>query len=442
MIYTKYSLDLTQHISNEINNKTFHHHYHILYDIANTYKNDLVVYVEIGCYAGGSACLLLQRPNTLVISIDIGYPIDKEEVLQNVNKLNIYNNQYHYIKGNSHQESTILELKRILNGLNIDILFIDGGHNYNDVILDYDMYKSFVADNGYIVFDDYHDSIYSPDVKKAVDDIIKKDNDIDIIGTLPNIYNARPASIENGNCFIIKHRNNINFGIIIPTYYRQDGKSKNYLIRALSSVFNQSYQNFKIYLIGDRYEKEEEIYEILELYDKSKIYFENLPIAEERDNYSNKMAIWSYGGVNASNYGIDLSLKDNNYYICTLDHDDFWEGNHLELLNKYMIQTGSDWACTKSNYLNIVFPNINSNLNYIQFLPKARSLIRSSACMNFKAIPLKYKDLFKENGTTSLPSDADLWERCAMHIKSNGLKSILINSTTCNHLEEGYERSI
>ena len=71
MIHTKNSLDITQKISEEMDGKTFHHHYHILYDIIKTYPDDYHLnYVEIGCYAGGSASLVTQRKNTNIFSID------------------------------------------------------------------------------------------------------------------------------------------------------------------------------------------------------------------------------------------------------------------------------------------------------------------------------------------------------------------------------------
>jgi plasmid rolling circle replication initiator protein Rep len=38
MKHTNESLELTKRISNEIENQTFHHHYHVLFDIANTFK--------------------------------------------------------------------------------------------------------------------------------------------------------------------------------------------------------------------------------------------------------------------------------------------------------------------------------------------------------------------------------------------------------------------
>jgi hypothetical protein len=170
--------------------------------------------------------------------------------------------------------------------------------------------------------------------------------------------------------------------------------------------------------------------------------FVNLDVAKERDFYTNKWALWSYGGVNATNHGVDLSMSEGNYYICRLDHDDEWENNHLELINKCIEETNSDWICTKSNYLNtVILPYTNGTGLYINHLPKSESLIHSSVCMNFKTIPLKYRDLFNETGVVGLPSDAELWERCASYILSNNLKSTLINSVTCNHVNEGFERN-
>ena len=230
--------------------------------------------------------------------------------------------------------------------------------------------------------------------------------------------------------------------IVTPTYYRSDGSTLTYLKRSLDSVFNQTHQDFKIYLIGDRYEHPNEVESLISNYDQSKISFVNLDVAKERDFYTNKWAIWSYGGVNATNHGVDLSMSEGNHYICRLDHDDEWENNHLELINKCIEENKSDWICTKSNYLNtIILPSTNGNGLYVNYLPKSKSLIHSSVCMNFKTIPLKYRDLFDETGVVGLPADAELWERCATYILSNNLKSTLINIVTCNHVEEGFERN-
>ena len=231
--------------------------------------------------------------------------------------------------------------------------------------------------------------------------------------------------------------------IVISTYQREDKSTPFYLKRALDCIFNQTHQDFKIYVIGDKYEDNNEFFEICSSYDQDKLYFENLPVAKERDKYGKGWALWSYGGVNAINYGIDKSLNDGNSYICHLDHDDVWNPNHLEMINDCINKTDADWICTKSVYLNPnkILPNVYGLENeYIKFLPGYARLIHSSVCVNFKTIPLRYRDIFDETGVVGLPADGDLWERCATHIKDNDLKSYCINTVTSSHNEEGYER--
>jgi predicted O-methyltransferase YrrM len=198
----KESLILTQKISDDINNQTFHHHYYILFDLGNLFEDKTINYVEIGCYAGGSSCLMLQRPNTNVVSIDLGTPINPDIVKGNVDKLNVLNNQYTYIKGDSQLTETYNKLIDVVD--NIDILFIDGDHSYDGVIKDFEMYSNLVNKGGYIIFDDYNDKEYSPSVKIAVDHIVKNLTDYEIIGTIPNEFGARPENMKDGNCFIIK----------------------------------------------------------------------------------------------------------------------------------------------------------------------------------------------------------------------------------------------
>lgn len=229
--------------------------------------------------------------------------------------------------------------------------------------------------------------------------------------------------------------------IVISTYMRKDGTTPIFLKRALDSVFSQTHEDFKLFLIGDKYENEKEVLSIINTYPKEKIYFENLSEAKERDFHQEKWAIWSYGGVNATNYGIEISLKENYDYICHLDHDDYWTDNHLSEISRCINETGSDWMCTKSQYImGLVYPKVKCNSNFCVYSPVSEGLIHSSVCMNFKKIPLRYRDLYKETGKCGQPADSDLWVRVADYCKNNNLKTTLINKLTCYHLEEGYER--
>jgi predicted O-methyltransferase YrrM len=207
---TQKSLDMVVQLASNV--ATFHHHYHILYDIASTFGDNKINYVEIGAYAGGSSCLMLQRLNTTVISIDLGEPIPKVQVLENVINYKNNNNYYKYIQGNSQ----IIEAKnQVIEALNnsraigysnkIDLLFIDGDHSLNGVLADFNMYSDLVSIGGYIVFDDYYDDVHSPDVKKALDEIILPNLlDYEVIGTLENTLGAYPSELKDGNCFVIK----------------------------------------------------------------------------------------------------------------------------------------------------------------------------------------------------------------------------------------------
>jgi hypothetical protein len=207
---TQKSLDIVALIATNVS--TFHHHYHILFDIAETFGDKKINYVEIGAYAGGSSCLMLQRLNTTIVSIDLGEPIPKGVVFENVINYKNNNNYYKYIQGNSQIIETKNEVigalnnSRVLGYSNkIDLLFIDGDHSFDGVIADFNMYSDLVAIGGYIVFDDYYDDVHSPDVKKALDEIILPNLvDYEIIGTLENSLGAYPSELKDGNCFIIK----------------------------------------------------------------------------------------------------------------------------------------------------------------------------------------------------------------------------------------------
>jgi glycosyltransferase involved in cell wall biosynthesis len=231
-------------------------------------------------------------------------------------------------------------------------------------------------------------------------------------------------------------------GIIICTYKRKDGKTPFYLNRTLESIKNQTYKNYKIFLIGDRYEDDKEFNSFFEGFTNDTMYLENLPIAYERDLYGeNKKALWSYAGTYATNYGIDLCVKEGIDYVSFINHDDEWFPEHLEEITKCIEEKNADFICTLSTYRspNNFLPKVQVKDKYIFFYPAFARLIHSSVCINFKKIPLRHVDVFKETGNVGLPGDGELWERMRTFLQENKLNSILINKLTCRHDEEGYE---
>jgi hypothetical protein len=73
-------------------------------------------------------------------------------------------------------------------------------------LYDFENFVDFVNPNGYIVFDDYEDIWSSTGVCYAVDYLVanKMKDGFEIVGSLPNIQNARPAIMLNSNLFVVK----------------------------------------------------------------------------------------------------------------------------------------------------------------------------------------------------------------------------------------------
>lgn len=62
--------------------------------------------------------------------------------------------QIHLVQGNTHDQATLEKVKTILNGNQIDFLFIDGDHSYEGVKKDFEMYAPLVKVNSLIAFHD------------------------------------------------------------------------------------------------------------------------------------------------------------------------------------------------------------------------------------------------------------------------------------------------
>jgi glycosyltransferase involved in cell wall biosynthesis len=229
------------------------------------------------------------------------------------------------------------------------------------------------------------------------------------------------------------------FAVTMATYKRGDGQTPFYLKRALDSIFNQTYKDFKMFVIGDKYEDNSEFLSIVSQYPPDKIYYENLSFAKERDKYQkNETALWCAGGVYATNHAIDLALQEGFTYICQLDHDDYWTPEHLQNFNDVINETGADWLCSRGTHHNPthpVLPKKQTTERYVDYLPQSSDVIHSSTCINLKTIPIRFRDVFEETGT-AYPADADRWNRIQPFIVQNKLRSVLINKLSCIHDRE------
>jgi glycosyltransferase involved in cell wall biosynthesis len=232
-------------------------------------------------------------------------------------------------------------------------------------------------------------------------------------------------------------------GVTIHTYQRADGQTPNLLLKTIQSVANQSYQNFKIFIVGDKYENNQEFEDIINGFVDiaDKVVFENLPFANERDKYLgvNNTALWNCGGANALNHANNLAKAHGITKVCHIDHDDIWLPNHLELIAKTIIEKQNPaFIYTLSRYLdNPVFPQMPTDKEVVESYPAYCSLIHSSVYYDLEQIHLPYRDLWAEEGRY-FPSDGDLWDRIAEKCKKENLKSYVIREVTCIHDKENH----
>jgi glycosyltransferase involved in cell wall biosynthesis len=242
------------------------------------------------------------------------------------------------------------------------------------------------------------------------------------------------------------------FAVTIATYQRKDGKTPELLKRALDSVFNQTHKDFRIFIVGDNYEDNTEFNEIISQYPQDKIYSVNLPesydrlkykgIGSENFEFDTKRALWCNGGRTAMNIGIELALHNGYDWVAHLDHDDFWEPTHLELINNVVERYGYEciWITTKATFgPNDVMEVETNGWDVVYHLPRGYNVIHSAIAMSMKRIPLRYRDVYYEDGNM-IPTDADFWDRLGKFIVENGYTGTYINALTCRHDSEGEDK--
>ena len=236
---------------------------------------------------------------------------------------------------------------------------------------------------------------------------------------------------------------NTKLGIVISTYQRPDGKSSELLSRALECVLNQSYNNWKIFLIGDYYKDNNEFNKLSSLIPEKQIISLNLPIAPERSRYpQGGINLWHSGGSTATTIGIELAVSMGYDYICHLDHDEVWENNHLEVIAKGIEDTKSLFLYTKGiHYDGRELPAINSKELYIKQRAQPANAIKSATCINYRVIPLRRRDpLYFYNEKDA--GDAAFLKRVNPLLETSQKDSILINKVTVVHDQEGYTKTL
>jgi hypothetical protein len=195
---------------------------------------------------------------------------------------------------------------------------------------------------------------------------------------------------------------NNKYAVIIATYKRKDKSSLNNLKRISDFLKNQTYQNFKIFLVGDDYDDIEEFKKAVEFFPKNKIFSYNNPHSYRIGYFKKNINKWASGGISARFKGISEAMSQDFQYYIHLDDDDIWENNHIEEINNITVKYPNvDFMVSKSNYLNGILPGEYMKLDekkvdYNNFIPTPCNSVHSSWTINLKTLGEIILKLYKE----------------------------------------------
>lgn len=155
------------------------------FEVLYEFSKGKEVIVELGTSKGFGA-MVLSMHGGLVYTVDnyLHRMADDEEVIVEENSQEVFESVKGYFKS---KYKTITPLKGDTSEVahqfpseSIDLLYIDGGHKYSEVKLDYDSWVFKVKSGGFILFHDY--SVAHCEVKEFIDKEVMKDFKVKEIG--------------------------------------------------------------------------------------------------------------------------------------------------------------------------------------------------------------------------------------------------------------------
>jgi len=158
--------------------------------------------VEIGSWKGRSTCTLLLGGNLLIDAVDTFHGSDSDErhkeLLSKENGSSLSDFHKNITKFNFNNRVTIrcgysVEVSKLFEDNSIDLLFIDGGHDYENVKNDIFYWTPKLKSGGIIFGHDYPEESATDfqELKKAVDEYVKNKPDIfTLFGSYIGVWGA------------------------------------------------------------------------------------------------------------------------------------------------------------------------------------------------------------------------------------------------------------
>lgn len=240
--------------------------------------------------------------------------------------------------------------------------------------------------------------------------------------------------------------------VVMSTYFRKNGTTKQLLTRALRNLESQTYKNFKLFLIGDHYDNNDEFEELCKSY-KNDIFYKNNEQHYRCYNFSNKSTYWTIGGALALKTGIEKAIEEKFDYYLHLDDDDEWRDIHIEVVVEHIKKFPSaSFILTKAKYADIFLPRTPEiNTFYNNYIPRGEDSVHASHVYKLPLLGNLVLDVINKNhilankinnrergfeGITIPPTDATILDNINSMVVTNKIKSLYIPIITVNKVSD------
>lgn len=178
--------------------------------------------------------------------------------------------------------------------------------------------------------------------------------------------------------------------VIIATYCRSNGKTPGYLTRICRNLEAQTYQDFKVFIVGDCYSKPDEFNAICFKYKTNghDITYINQD-THFRIGIKRPENRWRCGGAKARAKGVEMAIAEGYDYYLHLDDDDVWKPRHIESYVDALKQYPSvDFLASVSFYKNMYLSPgyIKDPIHLNNLIPYGGGASHSSWCVNLNTL--------------------------------------------------------
>jgi hypothetical protein len=240
--------------------------------------------------------------------------------------------------------------------------------------------------------------------------------------------------------------------VIIATYCRKQGTSKKHLETMFNYLENQTYKDFKVFIVGDNYSNNVEFDALCKSY-KGDIYYYNSPVDYRTNTFKHNRNKWTCGGSFSRRIAIKKAIEEDFDYYFHIDDDDVWKLNHIEtyVANLKKFPETAFMIC-KSKFNKGILPRSHKSITkngYNNYMVKSCDSVHASWCINLHILGKLLMELYDERistidkikrnlikETAIYPMDANILKNISNQQKNKKIKCMCLVSNTCVKLND------